>query len=439
MVQPGSNRVRGGHMRRGARAVVAIAVLALVATACRSSGDTDGGTGAIKTGVGVEGNTIVLGELSPLTGPVAVIGKPLTKGHEVYFQYVNEVLGGVGKNLAADKKYKIRLETLDTQYVPQTHAEQYGKLKDKVLMIAQSLGTGTTKAILEQIRADKILTGAATLASDWLKEKYVIPAGAPYPVQAINAFAYVVNEQKKTPKVGVIYQDDDYGIDGLKGVEYAAGKLNFQIVAKATYKPTDKEFVSQVTAMKNAGADHVFLVTVPSATGGILGTAAQAKYTPQWIGQSPSWIGALASSPLKDYLKAYMWVTGDAACDWGSTAAGCEGMKEMVDNLAKYGGGQTPDTYFQFGYTQARIVHQILEKAVADGDLTRDGVVKAFESLSNVDMGGLLNTISYGTACEDKVPATGTAIYSIDAAAPTGLKRLAAVDDPIVKDFPFCG
>ena len=101
-----------------------------------------------------------------------------------------------------------------------------------------------------------------------------------------------------------------------------ASKLGFKIVAKATYKPTDTEFVSQVTAMKNAGADHVWLTTVPSATGGILGAAAQLKYAPQWMGQSPSWIGALAKSPLAQYLKAYMWVTGDAACDWGSTAAG---------------------------------------------------------------------------------------------------------------------
>ena len=76
-----------------------------------------------------------------------------------------EVLGGIGKNLAADKRYKVELVTKDTQYTPDGHVQQYNAIKDQVLMIAQSLGTPTTKAILPQVNEDKILTGAATLAS----------------------------------------------------------------------------------------------------------------------------------------------------------------------------------------------------------------------------------------------------------------------------------
>ncbi len=129
-------------------------------------------------------------------------------------------------------------------------------------MIAQSLGTANTKAILPQIKEDKILTGAATLSSEWLREKYVVPAGAPYPAQFINA-AQQLKDSGVTPKAGIIYQDDDYGAEGLKGLEFAAKEFGFQIVARATYKPTDTEFAAQVTAMKNAAADHVF----PHASG----------------------------------------------------------------------------------------------------------------------------------------------------------------------------
>jgi ABC-type branched-subunit amino acid transport system substrate-binding protein len=410
---------------------LAAALLLLGATACRSG---------VTTGVGVNAETrvIKLGELTPLTGPVAIIGKPLTRGHEVYFQYVNEVLGGVGKDLDADKRYKIELVTKDTQYTPDGHRQQYTAIKDEVLMIAQSLGTPTTKAILADLTRDKILTGAATLASAWLKEKYVIPAGAPYPIQFINAAQYL-KDQGITPKLGIIYQDDDYGAEGLLGLEYAAQKFGWTIVAKATHKATDTEFVTQVTQMKNAGATHVFLTTTPAPTGRIMGTAAQLGFAPRFIGQSPSWIGTLAKSPVAPFLTQTMWVVTDASCGWGEVGAGCEGMKELIDNVAKFASDQVPDYYFTFGYTQARIVHQILEKAVADGDLTRAGVVKAFETLSDVNMGGLLNPISYGSTCEDKIPVTASSIWSVDPTAPTGLKRLVQkVDSSIITDFPFC-
>ena len=94
--------------------------------------------------------------MTPLTGSVALIGKPLTRGHEVYFQYVNDTLGGVGKNLPKEQRYKVELITLDTQYLPDVHVQQYNAVKEKVAVIAQSLGTPQTKAICSD-RDDKIV------------------------------------------------------------------------------------------------------------------------------------------------------------------------------------------------------------------------------------------------------------------------------------------
>ena len=408
-------------------------VVVLVAAGCRQQ---------VKTAVGVEGRTITLGEISTLTGPVAVIGKPLTRGHEVYFQYVNEVLGGVGQKLPKEERYKVTLITLDSQYRPDVQVQQYNAMKDKVLMIAQSLGTAHTNAILPQINQDKILTAAATLSSAWPKEKYVVATGAPYPAQFINAAQYL-KDKGVTPKAGIIYQDDDYGLEGVKGLEFAAKEFGFQIVARATYKTTDTSYAAPVTAMRAAGADHVFLASTPTATGTIMGTAATLAYAPQWIGLSPAWAGALTGtaekpSPILGYMQKALWIVTDAQCAWGDTKAGCEGMKELIDNHKKFGGDQPPDYYFIFGYTQARVVHQILEKAVEMGDLTREGVVKAFESLKNVNMGGLLNPISYGSACKDKVPATGSTIWKIDPAQPISLATVATLDSPAVKKFQFC-
>ncbi len=420
------------------RMVAALATVVLVATGC---GVDDGpqAVGDIETDVGVEDQVIRLGHLTPLTGAVAVIGEPLTRGHRVYFEYVNSELGGVGRDLPDDERFQVELVERDTQYTVENQVTQYNAIRDEVLIIAQSLGTPTTKAILPQINEDRILTGAATLSSEWLRERYIVPAGAPYPIQFINAADYIVNEQGVTPRAGIIYQDDDYGEEGLEGLRFAAEAFGFEIVDEATYEPTDTEFTAQITQMQRAGADHVFLTAVPGATGTILGTAAAAGYAPRWIGQSPTWIGAfMEQEQLVPYLEENLWVVTDASCEWGDTSPGCEGMGEMIQNLERYAPDQAPDYYFIFGYTQARIIHQILEKAIELGSLTREGVVEAFESLEDVDMGGLLNPISYGPSCEDKIPATGSTIFRVDPESPTGLSGEAQVDSDVIAQFPFC-
>ena len=426
-----------------ARPFVALLIVALLTAAgCRLADAPTATQGPIKTGIGIEGLTIKVAELTPLTGSVALIGKPLTRGHEVYFQYVNDTLGGVGKNLPKEQRYKVELITLDTQYLPDVHVQQYNAVKEKVAVIAQSLGTPQTKAILQQIRDDKIVTGAASLSADWFKEKYVVANGAPYIAQVANAMQYL-KDKGVTPKLGLIYQDDDYGAEGVSGIEYAAKALGFTIVARATYKPTDTEFTAQVNTMKQAGADHVVLTTTPTPTGRILGAAAALQYAPRWIGNSPAWIGALVGtkatpSPLVPYMTANLWVVTDQGCGWADVGAGCEGSKLMQENMAKYARDQVPDYYFSFGYVQAMTIHAILEKAVEMRDLSREGLANAFASLKSVDTGGLRKALSYGATCQDKVGVTGSTIWKIDTTQPIALATVADVDSKLAKDYKYC-
>jgi ABC-type branched-subunit amino acid transport system substrate-binding protein len=427
-----------------ARPFVAVLVVALLTAAgCRLADNAPAATqGPIKTGIGIEGQTIKLAELTPLTGSVALIGKPLTRGHEVYFQYVNDVLGGVGKNLPKEQRYKVELVTLDTQYLPDIHVQQYNAVKEKVALIAQSLGTPHTKAILQQIRDDKIVTGAASLSADWFKEKYVVANGAPYIAQVANAMQYL-KDKGVTPKLGLIYQDDDYGAEGVSGIDYAAKALGFTIVARASYKPTDTEFTAQVNTMKQAGADHVVLTTTPTPTGRILGAAAALQYAPRWIGNSPSWIGALVGtkdkpSPLVPYMQQNLWLVTDQGCGWADVGAGCEGSKLMQDNMAKYAKDQVPDYYFSFGYIQAMTIHAILEKAVELRDLSRDGLANAFANLKSVETGGLRKALRYGATCQEKVGVTGSTIWKIDTTQPVALASVGDVDSKLAKDYKYC-
>jgi ABC-type branched-subunit amino acid transport system substrate-binding protein len=427
-----------------ARPFIAVLVVAvLTAAGCRLADNTPAATqGPIKTGIGVEGLTIKVAELTPLTGSVALIGKPLTRGHEVYFQYVNEVLGGVGKNLPKEQRYKVELVTLDTQYLPDIHVQQYNAVKEKVALIAQSLGTPQTKAILQQIRDDKIVTGAASLSADWFKEKYVVANGAAYIAQIANAMQYL-KDKGVTPKLGLIYQDDDYGAEGVSGIDYAAKALGFTVVARASYKVTDTEFTAQVNTMKQAGADHVVITTTPTPTGRILGAAAALQYAPRWIGNSPAWIGALVGtkdkpSPLVPYMTQNLWVVTDQGCGWADVGAGCEGSKLMQDNLAKYAKDQAPDYYFSFGYVQAMSIHAILEKAVELRDLSREGLANAFANVKSVDTGGLRKAVAYGATCQEKVSVTGSTIWKIDTTQPVALATVGDVDSKLAKDYKYC-
>lgn len=326
----------------------------------------------------------------------------------------------------------------DTQYTPNGHLEAYNAIKNEVLMIAQSFGTAATKAILKQVNDDKILVAPASLSSEWLRERYLITAGAPYPAQFVNAAQYL-KDQDSEVKAGVIYQKDAYGEEGVKGLELAAREFGFEIVARARFQPTDTNLGGQVTEMKNAGATHVFLTTTPAQTRSILSAGARAQYAPRWIGQSPSWTGSLVQSPEVTYMEQTVWVVTDASCGWGDTGSGCEGMQEMLENIQKFAPDQQPDYYFAFGYAQAKIVHEVLEQAVESGDLTRDGLVSAFESMQRVDMGGLLNPISFGPDCEDRIPVTASTIWRFDPAAPVGLAvEKDKIDSVATKKLDFC-
>jgi len=120
-------------------------------------------------------------------------------------------------------------------------------------------------------------------------------------------------------------------------------------------------------------------------------------------------------------LLSKAWVVSQGAT-WGDTSK--PGMKQMLDDVAKYAPDQKPDGFFEFGYTESKITYAILKKAIENNDLTRDGLLKAFESLKNVDLGGLLPTVNYGTSPNDRVPTRDSVVYIIDPSQPESVRSL---------------
>ena len=396
--------------------VLTLTTIVLLLSGCASS-TSSSNSGGIKAGPGVDLNkkTLTLGIISPFSGPVAdPVGKPLARGVEVFFKSIN-AQGGIDG-------FQVNLVEKDSQYDPQLQVQMYNQIHNQILMIADSLGTGTTFAIKDLAASDHMLVSAATLSSALAREKYLILVGTPYRLQVENAFDYVVNKLGvKHPSTGIIYQNDDYGQDGLTGYKEAVTAYQMHDAAQASYAPTDTDFTAQVSHMKQSGAKYVFLTTLPSVTAKIIATGHALGYDPQWILQSPAFSTLLLGVPSLVPLLSKAWVVSQGA-SWGDTSK--PGMQQMLSDVSKYAPDQKPDGFFEFGYAESKITYAILKKALDNKDVTRDGLLTAFESLKNVDLGGLLPPVTYGASGNDRVPTRDSTVYIIDPSQPTKIRDL---------------
>jgi ABC-type branched-subunit amino acid transport system substrate-binding protein len=346
----------------------------------------------------------------------------LTRGSEVFFKALNDA-GGIGG-------YKIELEEGDSQYATQLAVQQYTKIAPDVAMFGQVIGAPSAAALKDQAESDKILILAATADSSITSDKYVFTTAIPYPLETINGIDYAVNQLgKKGAKFAIVYQDDAYGQDCLKGYKAAIQAYGLNDVGQIPFKVTDKDFTAQATQLKNSGAEVVWMASQPTQTAGIMGTATQLGVQPQWMLQSAAFNSALLATPLKPVLlKALVASYG---VDWGLSSAPGEAIKLAA--IAKYAPDQKPDNYFTAGWSYAIVTTNILAKALANGDVSRDGIFKAFESVKNIDLGNgpTQPTISYGSSPNERVPFRFTTIYKVDPADPAGYSP---ITPPFVSD-----
>jgi ABC-type branched-subunit amino acid transport system substrate-binding protein len=411
--------------------------LAMGAGACGGAGEGadegesggGGGSAEIRQVPGFDGQTIRLGVLTPLSGEVAVIGEPLTAGNEVYFERVNANGGIAGR-------YQVELEQADTQYAPDRTVQQYNRLKRNVVAFTQVLGTAPTLATLPVLERDDAIAAPASLDAFWVRERNLLPVGGPYQVQAINALDYYVNnvEGGRDDVLCSMIQDDVYGEAGQGGLEFAAQRLNVEIAETQRYRAGARDVTGQIQQLAGANCDMVFLVGVPGDAGRIWGTAAQANFAPQWIGQSPSWIDELAQSELAPYLRENVWIVAEGT-EWGDREV--PGMAQMVDDLERYRPNQEPDYYFAFGYNQGRAMEALLTKAVELGDLSKEGLLRAADQLGKVSFGGLTGDYTYGPAAERNPPRTST-LFRVQPNKPFGLGTLEyQYGSDIANEFQF--
>lgn len=400
--------------------ILAVAVAASLTVAACGTGDADqaagGGatTGSLNAGPGVDAaaKTIRVGDLNALTGPAAALGKPVAAGHKAYFDALN-ARGGIDG-------WKVELVVEDTGYQPQQHVQAYNKIKGDIALL-NSFGSPTTKAIQPQFQREKLVTVPGSFDSIWGADPTVAPVGTPYSLDIANALDYLTQGGAKKLKIGIVYQNDEYGADGLRGFEAAKASLGFADAGRQSYKPGDTDFTAQVQKLKAAGADAVVVTALPSATGPIVGTAATLGFTPQWVLQGPSYVEQLITkdgtadakpTPIAAALKGAI-VTSFSA-PWGDAQA--PGMKQLVADQEQFAPDQPPSIYFALAYSQGKVAEQILRKAIASGDLTRAGILAAKEHLGEVDLGGVTPAVTYTP--DGGPPSRSTLITRIDPAVP---------------------
>ncbi|PXY31568.1 ABC transporter substrate-binding protein [Prauserella muralis] len=407
--------MNGRRFRFGA----ALAATVLLAAACGGAGDEAGSgggeAGAPASSAGFDGTTIRLGVLSPLSGPIAVIGQPLTEGNKVWFDHLNSQGGVAGK-------YKVELVQEDTQYQPDVTVQQYNKVKNDVVAFTQILGTAPTLAVLPLLKSDKMVAAPASLDAFWVREQNLLPVGAPYQIQAINAMDHYLGEGGGSPRsrICTMIQDDVYGEAGQQGIDFAAERMGFTVASTQKFKVGTENYSGQIGALAGAGCEMVFLTATPTDAGKIWGTAAQARFAPQWYAQSPSYVGALAQSAVAPYMRQYVTIASEGT-EWGDDSV--PGMRDMIERVEKYAPQQQPDYYFAFGYNQARAMTALLEKAVERGDLSREGILQASQELGTVSFDGLTGDYTYGPA-DKRNPPRSTTLFRVDPGKPFGLATL---------------
>jgi ABC-type branched-subunit amino acid transport system substrate-binding protein len=386
-------------MPRSAFAMAAAtAALALLAAGCSSKAVDEGdgaAAGGVKTGPGVTASTISLGVLSDLTGPIAVLGKPMLQGNEIYVDEVNAAGGICGRQL--------ELVVKDHSYDVQKAVSGYAALEPEVLGLVQLHGSPITAALADQIMSDTMLTAPASLASTLLPNSQLIIPGATYDLQMITALDYLTKERglARGDAVGLIYFEGEAGNNSLTGAQYAAQRLGLTLhPLQITTAVADVN--AQVSTLKSQGAKAILLSTGPRQVASAASVAKSLGYDVPIITTDPGFHPSIMDTPAAPALESNLLVFSST----GPISADSPAAKQLLAAYNAKFAEEPPSAWVNWGYVTARIFGEVLGKACESGDLTREGLAASLRRLGEIDTGGLFPPLDFsrpGQPSSDKV------------------------------------
>jgi ABC-type branched-subunit amino acid transport system substrate-binding protein len=368
--------------------------LALIATS------TSGALAQKKYDTGATDTEIKVGNIMPYSGPASAYGV-IGKTEQAYFNKINAAGGINGR--------KINFVSYDDGYSPPKAVEQARKLveSDEVLLIFNPLGTPSNSAIQKYMNSKKVpQLFVATGATKWND-----PQNFPWTMgwqpnyqSESRIYAKYLLKERPAAKIAVLYQNDDYGKDYLKGLKEGLGaKAATMMIAEESYETTEPSIDNHIVKLKATGADVFVNITTPKFAAQAIKKIAEIEWKPLHILNN---VGASVGSVIKPagfensqgiISAAYLKDVSDP--QWDHDA----GMKEFLDFLAKdFPEGNKLDGSVMVGFGVAQTLVQVLKQC---GDnLTRDNVMKQAASLKDFRTEVLLPGIKINTSPSDFAP-----------------------------------
>ena len=359
---------------------------------------------------GASDTEIKIGNTMPYSGPASAYGT-IGKVEAAYFRKINDEGGINGR--------KIAFISLDDGYSPPKTVEMTRRLveQDQVLLMFGSLGTPSNTAIHAYMNARKVpQLFVATGATKWND-----PHGHPwtmgfqpnYQTEA-QIYAKQILQTKPNAKIGVLYQNDDYGKDYLKGLKDGLGdKAAKMIVAEASYEVTDPTIDSQMVQLQGSGADVFINIATPKFASQAIRKAYDSGWKPvQYMNNTTVSVGAvLTPAGLDKSVGVISSLYGKDPTDptWENDA----GMIAWRVFMKKYyPEGDLADGGNVFGYSAARTMVQVLKQC--SDNLTRENVMKQAANLKDFDTGVALPGIRINTGPDDYAPIESVQLVRFD-------------------------
>ncbi len=339
---------------------------------------------------GVTDTEVKIGCLVDLSGPGKYGGPPIAAAFKDYVAWVNSEGGINGR--------KIDLIVEDNGIMPNTTLKAAKKviLKDGVFAIGFNLGSAGSSAILPLCEEYKVVMmphGANRKFFDPGNKWVFVPHTVQYSM-ACRAVEYILKQDPKA-KIGMIYQDDGFGREGLEGAEAAAKFMKTKIVKASPYKMGTIDFTPHMAAMKEANVDWIVLWTYLPQSAAIIKQKVKMGWDVKLISNNTTGVPPLFAL-AKEHADGYMLVTpyAPAYMDLPGIKKAKEINKKFGDYDKQLGNPMYPDYLYLAAWGYATAVVEGLRKA--GKDLTPDSYVKALESIKDYDMGGMCPNITFG-------------------------------------------
>lgn len=349
---------------------------------------------------GASDTEIRLGMSMPYSGPVSSYGI-IGKVNEAYFRMVNERGGIHGR--------KVTLITYDDQYTPPKTTEVVRKLveQDEVLAVYGNLGSASNAAIQRYMNARKVPHLFLGVGADRFNDPKAYPWTTPYmPSYEGEGALYARNILKTLPgaKIAVLYQNDDFGKDLLKGLKKGLGDKASMVVAEASFEVADPTVDSQIIKLQASGAD----VFVNFATARFAAQAIRKVYDIGWRPKQQylTYVSAYVKMTLEPAgleksrdIMAMAFFKDAAQPRWADDPA----TQEYVAFMKKYAPGEDiGNAAGVYGYGVAQAMEAVLK--AAGNDLTRANLLKQATSLKDLRTGMLLPGIALNNSNADYWP-----------------------------------